>query len=53
MNTVAYTFNNALVSLAIIKESLNGFLSKSKSSRVVFGVCSIRKFNKISGRSLL
>jgi len=31
-----------------MKESLNGFLSKSKSSRVVFGVRSIRKFNKIS-----
>jgi len=36
-----------------MKESLNGFLSKSKSSRVVFGMRSIRKFNKISGRSLL
>jgi len=49
MNTVAYTFDNVLESWAIMKESLNGFLSKSKSSRVVFGVHSIRKFNKISG----
>jgi len=35
----------------IIKEGLKGFSSKSKLSRMVFGMRSIRKYYKISGQS--
>jgi len=43
---VTYAYNNVLVSWAIIKECLRGFSSKSKPSRVVFGIRPTRDFKK-------